>query len=656
MAQICNDIYSITPGQQVGCDFTTARYNIIFSNLGNPQNPLTETPVIKDNESGSFNFICIGITNHGCPILLADRIIRYREGSLSSFGTKYNKIIIDNQIDAYFGYPSELMYKNAISNPAIDELKNIDSSMWNLQYETWLSDIVSVDSDGYKTYKVAGGKTKDEIHSLSERATKDGDYEVGARPYLVILPKKKQYPTPDIPDYIEVVNSISEIEPGKAIKVDYTGSGHFANLGNKSNKPLMGLVPNSKPDGSLYLVCVGYSPEGYPKLVCDRLIENLTAFNSKWISPKGVSITIDEEPFRIRFMNTISTDQISIKDGKYGEYDALFHVYTTGNGKLKPNSNDIWHFNECRTITTAFRDINTDYECYFYARGGNGDETIPRTDVAESQSFINQTHYNIKNNAIEGIRPVLEYIKPTSNSRGRVGTIVPLYKDKALPNTMIPCSYKVTTESTIGKFFSLGKSSGLPPILAEGEPLPNGEFYFICVGYSPQGNLKFVADRVIQTNISYETLYNAEFTSPTGAKVVIDNTTTYIRLLSSITDDTVNASNYGEYDAIITLHPIGPSDPKIWNCHTKCWTSVLSHEYPSNGELDYWDAIVRGDQDTTTNLANSIKQGRFRYRYKSKSIGFRPVMIVPAEKRDKFGTCIAYQSGSSLYVQLNKWG
>jgi hypothetical protein len=69
----------------------------------------------------------------------------------------------------------------------------------------------------------------------------------------------------------------------------------------------------------------------------------------------------------------------------------------------------------------------------------------------------------------------------------------------------IPCKYTALTSGAIGVFNELGTTiAGEIPIASSA--VPDGLFYWIYAGKDYLGRKKFIADRIIQTNISWDTL------------------------------------------------------------------------------------------------------------------------------------------------------
>jgi len=97
----------------------------------------------------------------------------------------------------------------------------------------------------------------------------------------------------------------------------------------------------------------------------------------------------------------------------------------------------------------------------------------------------------------------------------------------------IVCNY-VATSNSFGSFSQLGTSINTEIPVAS-TATPNGKFYFIMVGYDSKGNKKLIADRNIQSSISWDVLNANGIASGSGLPLIIDDTVGYtMRLLMSL--------------------------------------------------------------------------------------------------------------------------
>lgn len=177
----------------------------------------------------------------------------------------------------------------------------------------------------------------------------------------------------------------------------------------------------------------------------------------------------------------------------------------------------------------------------------------------------------------------------------------------------ISCEYTASS-NTFGTFANLGTATK-DFIPASSSATPNGSFYFIFVGYDHLGRMKLVADRNIQSSISWDKLNEAGIAS--GENIIsIDNKKYAMRLLSGGVSAT---DKDNEWDKIISEYnlngTITAGDNTIWNwSQASSWTSST----PTTGNTyraarGYSSLITRYD-----NLASSTS---------STTRGFRPVLL-----------------------------
>lgn len=129
----------------------------------------------------------------------------------------------------------------------------------------------------------------------------------------------------------------------------------------------------------------------------------------------------------------------------------------------------------------------------------------------------------------------------------------------------IICKYTATSNS-FGVFSQLGVSTAsLLPASAVSNP--DGSFFLTLVGWDSLGRKKFVADRNIQSSISWDTLNTSGVSSASGVPVKIDSLTDVIVRLPSGGWD--NSSKENEWDKYITESTLGglivPGDIVFWN-------------------------------------------------------------------------------------------
>ena len=634
------DVYNIQPGQYITCDYTVTTANTLgtFSNLGSATKDLLTTPLTGAG-SGSFNFICIGWDYAGRPYLIADRVVHtsFSLSSNSSLNTTSGTVItVDTSISANLRVLNRDTWDKAIVKGGVSGIAAGDA-LWNFTTPSWTFELPSDSTDGASNY-ILGGTAVD---TIATKAISTSDATVGLRPVMTINEKISYRGNPGLASGITLVTDPSKLVPGTAISCEYTVTtkgaiGTYANLGSATKDPLPDY-PSDLPDGTFYWVCVGYTPAGYPKCFADRNIQSniswTTLASSSLTTTSGTETAVSGHKCSLRIPNSIPNRHIDIPNSKYGEWDAIFTLYNDHGFKA---SNELWNTKYSKSFTTAIlSDIDDAGDLadgtWIIARGMQDGSDGVYTDKEDAQSkySTSATASNL------GFRPVFIYTEIDASSRGRVGTTLPAFDFTSggtlQPGYVIPCSYTSSTAGAVGTFSEFGTASAKDWILAEGESTPDGRFNFICVGYTPDGCIKLAADRNIQINISWNTLNTAGFCITTGTDVDIDGQNWRMRLFNSTSTRILSDTDYGEWDAIISLMTRSTitkaSNPEIWNCeNNRSWTMATIATTDDAGTLGTLDnAIARGMQDTSFVVAGS-KQTNIIASTASKSVGFRPVI------------------------------
>lgn len=180
----------------------------------------------------------------------------------------------------------------------------------------------------------------------------------------------------------------------------------------------------------------------------------------------------------------------------------------------------------------------------------------------------------------------------------------------------IPCTYNASS-NTFGVLSGLGIATGtLLPTKAI--TAPNGYFNWIMVGYDTAGRKKFIADRNIQSAITWDSLNTSGLCSATGIPITIDvNSTNYsIRLMSGGISDVALADINNEWDQIIVNGPVHASDDNYWNFSSSySWTTTTNITTASTNRT------VRG-LTTVTHINDYVSSTT------ASTIGFRPELLV----------------------------
>ena len=211
---------------------------------------------------------------------------------------------------------------------------------------------------------------------------------------------------------------------------------------------------------------------------------------------------------------------------------------------------------------------------------------------------------------------------------------------------VIPCKYIVSTSGNIGVFSEFGTcTSALLPNIPVA--VPNGLFYWVFVGYDAQNRMKFIADRIVQIAISWNTLNASGIVSGLPVNFVDNNFyNQYIRLMTGGVVATQDIDN--EWDRIIvnsTLNGLITSgDNNIWHYGNSYPTLISTTSASANTSR-----IMRG-LTSNINYSSSIDVA-------TATNGFRPVLIIEqkviVKHLIKDGTDLKTISGGNLVKVCN---
>lgn len=193
----------------------------------------------------------------------------------------------------------------------------------------------------------------------------------------------------------------------------------------------------------------------------------------------------------------------------------------------------------------------------------------------------------------------------------------------------VPCWYTTTEKNRYGTFdFDSTDKENKKLITDIGESIPDGKFYFICVDEYNSKKI-FIADRNIQSNISYETLNNVKnLCTNEGTEIDLPNNLKgSIRLPNTYAIKTVTKNDHGEWDDYITYNNQNgfiPSDNNIWNTQSVYSWTLPTYYSDSETGTNY---IIRGKQNKD-NVPDTINQKYKDYSFTDDIVGFRPVLEV----------------------------
>jgi len=442
---------------------------------------------------------------------------------------------------------------------------------------------------------------------------------------------------------IPIISNIKKLQPGKAIKMSYAAeSGKFGTFSLEVNTNATLIDPSnaSVPDGYFYFVCVGYTNDGKLKLVADRVIQT----NISWdtlstaglCTADGKAIALDQNKYancqiRVPLGSSSATLDLT-NENEMNEWDAIISSDNDINNAVQGES-DFWNTSGVKTWIA-----NTPI--------GTMANRVTRGSDVESNAVTQTNKASTYVGADVGFRPILIVPDLLDTAPSPTDLTYPICELElarvaavAKPGQALKCLYTVLSPGSAGEFYSLGGAVG--DEISDRPPAdPNGIFYFVCVGYEPSGALKFVADRVIQSSISWEALNTAGFCTMSGkdASELTGIDGSYIRLMSSSVVTNSQSKLSSEWDAIIFKDTIGKTDiptSKIndWNySKTKSWmleTPSITDDLGNAPDMSY--RIVRGQEDK--NYGAVVKRSSSSS-FTSSAIGFRPVLVVPVNTQN----------------------
>lgn len=201
----------------------------------------------------------------------------------------------------------------------------------------------------------------------------------------------------------------------------------------------------------------------------------------------------------------------------------------------------------------------------------------------------------------------------------------------------IPCRYATATSGAYGVFSEFGNCT-MNEIPIGGAAIPDGSFNWIFVEYDVQGRMKFIADRNIQTTITFTTLSNAGLVS--GSPISFFNyNSPYIFTIKLPTGGTLATDLNNDWDRIIVNSTLnnnitnGSND--IWN-----WSGIYS--WTGTNYNNTTDITMRGNS-LVTYINSSIVSNI------SGVIGFRPELLVQIPTN----RYLVQDNNNSSYTYLN---
>ena len=375
-----------------------------------------------------------------------------------------------------------------------------------------------------------------------------------------------------------------------------------------------------------FIYC-GRTKEGYFKFLADRVIQQNVAYN----------LLADTNHFDRIMENLISVSNSEVNGAVYmgfptsglkkneeGEYDKYILDDSIVPGYDRES---IWH-NTVGTYTVS----RPEYE----DSQGNKVEDLKHGYLVRGNTTDGTEYRNIAYNASDytfGLRPVMIVVPNSGTAINTPPARVNLV-NKISDLTVgkgIEVDYVAGTAGSVGTFKNLGKAVGgyLP---TKNSPTPNGKFTLIHVGTESDGRKILMADRVIQTNISYDTL--SAMTTTT-----IDGVTYEVRLPGTQAggDNGYSpiAKTDGEYNDLV-LNTVSGTDAEkalAWNTAdaltiTNTMHTDLNTPYLRGFNDQLSDLVTQKVAPATTHTANTV--------------GWRPILVQVLSKHIECLTVTPY--------------
>ena len=359
-----------------------------------------------------------------------------------------------------------------------------------------------------------------------------------------------------------------------------------------------------------FIYC-GRTKEGFFKFLADRVIQQEIPYN---VLVNNNFDKIMENPITVTNSEINGTVYMGfptsgLQEGEEGEYDKyiLDDSIIPGN-----NREDIWH-NTVGTYTVSrpeYKDSQgvdvSDLSHGYLVRGNTTDGTEYR------KIAYNASDYTF------GLRPVMIVVPNGGTAINTPPAKVDLV-NKISQLTIgkgIEVDYVAGTTGSVGTFKNLGKASG-GYIPTKNNPTPNGKLALIHVGTESDGRKILMADRVIQTNISYNTLSAL-------STITIDGVSYEVRLPMTQAGDNNGYDpitvNDGEYNNFVTNTVTGTDEEKAL-----AWNTADSLTITGTMHTGINTPYMRGLDDQ---LESSIPQKVLPSgTYVANNIGWRPVFV-----------------------------
>ena len=374
-----------------------------------------------------------------------------------------------------------------------------------------------------------------------------------------------------------------------------------------------------------FIYC-GRTKEGFFKFLADRVIQQEIPYN---VLVNNNFDKIMENPITVTNSEINGTVYMGfptsgLQVGEEGEYDKyiLDDSIIPGN-----NREDIWH-NTVGTYTVSrpeYKDSKgvdvSDLSHGYLVRGNTTDGTEYR------KIAYNASDYTF------GLRPIMIVVPNGGTAINTPPAKVDLVNkiSKLTIGKGIEVDYVAGSTGSVGTFKNLGKASG-GYIPTKNNPTPNGKLALIHVGTESDGRKILMADRVIQTNISYDTLSAVSTITIDGVNYEARLPMTQAGGNNGYDPITVND---GEYNNFVTNTVSGTDEEKAL-----AWNTADSLTITGTMHTGINTPYMRGLDDQ---LESSIPQKVLPSgTYVANNIGWRPVFVQVLSKHIECLTVTPY--------------
>ena len=381
---------------------------------------------------------------------------------------------------------------------------------------------------------------------------------------------------------------------------------------DKITVDFVGSVSGSPCHQYFNFIYCGRTKEGFFKFLADRVIQQEIPYNvlvntNNFDKIMENSVTVTKSEINGTIYMGFPTS--GLQDGEEGEYDKyiLDKSIIPGDDREAIWHNTIGTYTISRPEYTDSHGVTVSDLTHGYLVRGN------TTDGTEYRNIsYNASDYTF------GLRPLMIVVPNGGTAINTPPAKVELV-NKISQLTIgkgIEVDYIAGTSGTVGTFKNLGKAVGgyLP---TKNNPTPNGKLALIHVGTESDGRKILMADRVIQTNISYDTL-------STVSTVTIDGVNYEVRLPATQAGDNngydpITVSD-GEYNEFVTNTISGTDEEKAL-----AWNTADSLTITSTMHTGINTPYMRGLNDQ---LESSIPQKVLPSgTYTANNIGWRPVFV-----------------------------